>query len=144
MSKPSSKPSFSVGQVWKYKTRPNESDSRLTIVSIDHDDPEYGDIVHIYISELNIPNPSAPDGKTLFISHLPYLSESLAECVAESNGPAVENIAEHDAPQETSTVTTSSSSSVDWMDAWTLSMETITAGSFGPADGIAVKSAGWS
>ena len=81
--KSSSSPSFSVGQVWKYKTRPNESDSRLTIVSIDHDDPEYGDIVHIYISELNIPNPSAPDGKTLFISHLPYLSESLAECVTE-------------------------------------------------------------
>ena len=83
MSKESSSVSFSVGQVWKYKTRSGESDSRVTIVSIDHDDPEYGDIVHIYISELNIPNPSAPDGKTLFISHLPYLSESLAECVTE-------------------------------------------------------------
>ena len=84
MSKPpSSSTSFSVGQVWKYKTRPDESDSRLTIVSIDHDDPEYGDIVHIYVSELNIPNPSAPGGKTVFISHLPYLSDALAQSVTE-------------------------------------------------------------
>ena len=79
----SSSPSFSVGQVWKYKTRPNEPDSRVTIVSIDHDDPEYGDIVHIYISGLAIPNPTAPGGKTLFISHLPYAAVMLKESLTE-------------------------------------------------------------
>ena len=83
MSKESSSVSFSVGQVWKYKTRSGESDSRVTIVSIDYQDAEYGDIIHIYISDLNIPNPSAPGGKTLFISHLPYLADALAESVTE-------------------------------------------------------------
>ena len=80
---PSSSPSLSVGQVWKYQTRPGESDSRVTIVSIDHGDEEYGDIVHIYISELDIDNPSAPDGKTLFISHLPYAAEMLKASLTE-------------------------------------------------------------
>lgn len=79
----SSSPSFSVGQVWKYQTRPGESDSRVTIVSIDHGDEEYGDIVHIYISALDIDNPSAPDGKTLFISHLPYAAEMLKASLTE-------------------------------------------------------------
>lgn len=100
---PASSPSFSVGQVWKYKTRPNESDSRVTIVSIDHDDPEYGDIVHIYISGLEIANPTAPNGKTLFISHLPYLSEALAESLTEmeSQYDDVESqLDQYDATQE--------------------------------------------
>ena len=100
---PASSPSFSVGQVWKYKTRPNESDSRVTIVSIDNDDPEYGDIVHIYISGLEIANPTAPNGKTLFISHLPYLSEALAESLTEmeSQYDDVESqLDQYDATQE--------------------------------------------
>ena len=100
---PASSPSFSVGQVWKYKTRPNESDSRVTIVSIDHDDPEYGDIVHIYISGLEIVNPTAPNGKTLFISHLPYLSAALAESLTEmeSQYDDVESqLDQYDATQE--------------------------------------------
>ena len=100
---PASSPSFSVGQVWKYKTRPNESDSRVTIVSIDNDDLEYGDIVHIYISGLEIANPTAPNGKTLFISHLPYLSEALAESLTEmeSQYDDVESqLDQYDATQE--------------------------------------------
>jgi hypothetical protein len=82
-NQPSSSPSFAAGQVWKYKTRKGESDSRVTIVSIDHDDPEYGDIVHIYISGLEIPNPTAPGGKTLFISHLPYAAVMLKDSLTE-------------------------------------------------------------
>ena len=74
---------LSVGQIWKYQTRPGESDSRITIVEIDHDDPEYGQIVHVYISGLNIPNPQAPGGKTVFISHLPYQAEALQESLTE-------------------------------------------------------------
>jgi hypothetical protein len=74
---------FSIGQVWKYKTRANEAESRITIVAIDLADPEYGDIIHIYISDLSIPNSDAPEGKTVFINHLPYLAESLAESVTK-------------------------------------------------------------
>jgi len=79
----SSSPSFSVGQVWKYKTRPHETDSRLTIVRIDSDDYEYGDIIHIYISSVDIPNPDAPGGKTIYIAHLPYQEDALSESVTE-------------------------------------------------------------
>ena len=55
MSKESSSVSFSVGQVWKYKTRSGESDSRVTIVSIDHQDAEYGDIIPVSYTHLTLP-----------------------------------------------------------------------------------------
>jgi hypothetical protein len=71
---------FAAGQTWTYKTRPEESDSRLTIVRID-DDAEYGTIVHIFISDVAIPNANAPEGKTTYIAHMPYAEESLEDCV---------------------------------------------------------------
>lgn len=75
---------FSVGQIWKYKTRPQEPESLLTIVAIDSDLEEgFGDIIHVYISDVNIPNPKAPQGKTSFIGHLPYAESSLAESVTK-------------------------------------------------------------
>ena len=74
---------FAAGQVWKYKTRPNESDSRLTVVRIDPDDHEFGNIIHIYISEVDIPNCQAPGGKTVFIQHMPYSEEALNNSVIE-------------------------------------------------------------
>ncbi len=75
--------SLAPGQVWLYQTRPGESESRLTIVGIDYDDEEYGDIVHVYLSGLEIDNPSAPGGKTLFIAHLPYVSAALEESLVQ-------------------------------------------------------------
>ena len=74
---------FAPGQVWKYRTRPNEPDSRVTIVRVDTDDPEFGNIIHIYLSDLDIPNPAAPAGKTTFVNHMPYAEEALAESVVE-------------------------------------------------------------
>lgn len=78
---------FSVGQIWNYKTRPQEPQSRLTVVAIDSDLEEgFGDIIHVYISDVNIPNPKAPQGKTSFIGHLPYTQTSLAESVTDLVG----------------------------------------------------------
>ena len=74
---------FAAGQVWKYKTRPNESDSRLTVVRVDPDDHEFGNIIHIYISAVDIPNSDAPDGKTVFIQHMPYEEDALSNSVVE-------------------------------------------------------------
>ena len=74
---------FETGQVWKYKTRTGENESRITIVHVDYDDHEYGDIVHIFISDLDIPNANAPEGKTIFIGHLPFESKALADSVTE-------------------------------------------------------------
>lgn len=74
---------FAAGQVWKYQTRPNESDSRLTVVRVDPDDHEFGNIIHIYISAVDIPNPDAPHGKTVFIQHMPYEEDALSKSVTE-------------------------------------------------------------
>lgn len=74
---------FAPGQVWKYKTRPNEPGSRITIVRVDTDDPEFGNIIHIYLSDLDISNAAAPGGKTTFVNHMPYAEEVLAESVVE-------------------------------------------------------------
>ncbi len=81
------KADFSVGQVWKYKARPHEGASEITIVAIDSDE-ELGSIVHIYVSDVDIPNPKAPGGKTLFIGHLPYSETALQESVTELVGTA--------------------------------------------------------
>lgn len=74
---------FAVGQVWKYEARPHESDSRVTIVRVDSENQEFGNIIHIYISSVDIPNPDAPGGKTVFIQHMPYEEESLSQSVTE-------------------------------------------------------------
>ena len=72
---------FAEGQVWTYSTRPGESESRITIVRLD-DDVEYGNIIHIFISNVAIPNPQAPHGKTTYIAHLPYAEDALDQSVA--------------------------------------------------------------
>lgn len=71
---------FVEGQVWNYVTRPGESNSRIVIVRLD-DDEEYGNIIHIHISDVEIPNPQAPKGKTTYIAHLPYAEPALEKCV---------------------------------------------------------------
>ena len=73
---------FAPGQVWTYKTRPHENDSRVIIVGVD-DDHEYGPIIHIYVSNLAIESSSAPDGAIKFIGHMPFAEEALADSVAE-------------------------------------------------------------
>ena len=74
---------FAVGQIWKYKTRPHESDSRVIVVRVDSDDQEFGNIIHIYVTSVDIPNAEAPGGKTVFIQHMPYEEDSLEQGVTE-------------------------------------------------------------
>ena len=73
---------FSVGQVWNYNTREGESESRITIVRMD-EDADFGNIIHIFISNVDIPNPDAPGGKTTFIAHMPYDEQALEESVTQ-------------------------------------------------------------
>lgn len=80
---------FAEGQVWTYATRPGESDSRIKIVRLD-DDPEYGNIIHIFISDVAIPNPQAPEGTTTYIAHMPYVEEALEQCVKELESESTE------------------------------------------------------
>jgi hypothetical protein len=70
---------FSPGQVWKYHHRPGEENSRLIILKVDAH-PK-GDIVHIHVNGLRLPNPNVQGGITDVIGHMPYGSASLAACV---------------------------------------------------------------
>ncbi|MDG1874359.1 MAG: hypothetical protein P8J27_10640 [Mariniblastus sp.] len=81
---------FSVGQVWQYQTRDHEPDSRITIVRIDADDKEFGNIIHIYISDVDIPNEDAPQGKTTYIGHMPYDEGALELCVTKKEADLTE------------------------------------------------------
>ena len=74
---------FSIGQVWKYATRPGEDASLITIGQVDVSDESIGPIIHIAISNVDIPNASSPDGKTTFIGHLPYENQALEDSVTE-------------------------------------------------------------
>lgn len=71
---------FAPGQIWKYTTRPGEGESRIIVVRVDDDD-EFGNIVHIYVSEVAIPNANAPDGQTTFVGHMPFSEEALDQSV---------------------------------------------------------------
>jgi len=49
--KEASDPTFRIGDLWEYKTRPGEEQSRLTVLKIDNS-PELGVIVHIAVDNL--------------------------------------------------------------------------------------------
>ena len=68
--------SFDEGQVWEYKTRPNESGSLLKIVMIESD-PRFGQIYHISVIGLKVSNLRAPRGITTELPHLPVSRKTL-------------------------------------------------------------------
>ena len=73
---------FKVGQVWKYKTRPNEKNSVFTVAKIENE-PKNGNIIHITVTKLKIKNSHAPSGFTDLIGHMPLAESAVAESVIE-------------------------------------------------------------
>jgi hypothetical protein len=77
---------FEVGQVWRYKTRPEEEGSRAIIGKIDKT-PTLGTIVHVKLTGLRLRNSAAPDGTSTVMSHAPVseavVSASVTELTAE-------------------------------------------------------------
>lgn len=69
---------YKVGQVWSYKTRPNESKSTFIVVKVEND-PKLGNIVHIALRDLKIKNPRSPDGITDTMNHLPFAEEAITK-----------------------------------------------------------------
>jgi hypothetical protein len=67
---------YAEGQVWKYKTRPNETGSLLKIDMIETD-PRFGEIYHISLIGLKVSNPKAPDGLTTELPHVPVSRQTL-------------------------------------------------------------------
>lgn len=70
------------GQQWTYETRSNEPQSFLVIRKIEKDE-RLGDIVHISVFAVRIPNGNSPRGITNIIGHLPFSKEALLPCLKE-------------------------------------------------------------
>lgn len=91
-----SNPSYAVGQVWSYETRPEEPDSTFTVVHVETLNWHGQDtiIVHISVNGLVI---RGLEGNTITsISHLPFTEDALDRSVTEllettSNLPDFQN-----------------------------------------------------
>jgi hypothetical protein len=71
---------FSVGQVWKYKTRPGEEASRLVVCRVESNE-KLGPIIHIHVEGVAIKSPASPDGVSRVIGHMPFAERALLESV---------------------------------------------------------------
>jgi hypothetical protein len=69
-----SEPAFDAGQVWAYKTRVGEEESRLLIDKVE-EDPKLGRIFHISISKIHIKNSAITIADEL--PHLPVSLDTL-------------------------------------------------------------------
>ena len=76
---------YSVGQVWKYKTRLGEEKSLVYIVKIDKE-KGYGKIYHIYVDGIKIKNPRIAGGIQEQLPHVPVNEETLNQSVLELVG----------------------------------------------------------
>jgi len=86
---------FVPGQIWTYATRPNEESSRVVILKVEEDDT-LGTVVHIRVSGLRIPSPSAPGGQTDQIGHMPFSEDALSRSLLklESTSDAIPDFQE--------------------------------------------------
>ena len=67
---------YSVGQVWSYKTRPGEETSRVIIVKIEpHSKLE--NIYHLYVEGVKIRNPHIEGGLQTSLPHVPVAKQTL-------------------------------------------------------------------
>ena len=67
---------FHVGERWRYRTRPREEDSLLTVLKVEAH-PRLGVIVHVSVDGLRIKNPHAPTGFSRKVGHMPMAEQAL-------------------------------------------------------------------
>jgi hypothetical protein len=77
-SKEAMKSRYKAGQVWSYKTLPNETKSTFIVVKVEND-PKLGNIIHIALRDLKIKNPRSADGITDTMNHLPFAEEAITK-----------------------------------------------------------------
>jgi hypothetical protein len=79
-----SDPKFHVGDVWEYKTRSGEENSRLTVVKIDSS-PELGIIVHIAVDHLIWKDcQNKPFAQS--VPHMPFARKALEVGLSKQTG----------------------------------------------------------
>lgn len=72
---------FKSGQVWAYKTRPQEKDSLLTILLVEKVDKIM--VVHVRLDGLIVKNYRAPNGFSKEAEHIPFTVEALSKSVVK-------------------------------------------------------------
>ena len=65
---------YKVGQVWSYKTRPEEKKSTFVVVKVESH-PKLGNIVHVALRDLKLKKPNGDVIGTA--SHLPFAEEAI-------------------------------------------------------------------
>ena len=65
---------YKVGQIWSYKTRPNEKKSFFIVLKVENH-PKLGNIVHIALRELKLRKPNGEFIETA--GHLPFAEEAI-------------------------------------------------------------------
>lgn len=71
---------YKVGQVWKYKTRPTEPKSTLTVLKVEST-PTSGNIIHISVDSLRMANPQKLSGGSSSIAHMPFAEAAIDSSV---------------------------------------------------------------
>lgn len=71
---------YKVGQIWEYQTRKGEEKSTLTIVGVEKH-KMLGIIVNVYVGGLKIKNPTADNGYSNEVQHLPFSKEAIDKSV---------------------------------------------------------------
>lgn len=73
---------FKVGQVWNYRTRPNETNSTLTICKVEVVG-KLGKVVHVSIADVKVKSPQNKDGFATKIAHLPFAESAVRQSVTD-------------------------------------------------------------
>ena len=73
---------YKVGQVWSYKTRPNEAKSTFIVVKVDSH-PKYGNIIHIAVRDLKMKNSRSSNGFSDKINHMPFAEKSITQSIVK-------------------------------------------------------------
>jgi len=80
---------YAEGQVWQYKTRPNETGSLLKIDMIESD-PRFGEIYHLSVIGLKVANPRAPGQLTTELPHVPVSRKTLESSLTSPSSSKAE------------------------------------------------------
>jgi hypothetical protein len=81
---------FKEGQVWSYRTRPEEPGSTLLINRVESD-AKLGSIFHISVSGVKVKNRRAPSGLTNDLPHFPVSRKTLEDSVVKLVGTSAPN-----------------------------------------------------
>ena len=71
---------YKPGQAWRYRARPGEEQSTLTVLRVEVH-PTLGTIVHVRLDGLRIRNPKTPGGHTETATHLPFSEKAVDDSV---------------------------------------------------------------